>query len=160
MLKRKLLSSTHPRQLFEAFPKSPAGLMLGPLLLALLVLGLSSCERDGASIAESQYAAKLVGEWQGSVGETNETISFRADGGFTSQVRPSGFISNTLDQGTTGTIQGSWTVQGRVITLTIASAENERLLNRTATSTIMTFEQNELVVKSAAGETSTFVRVL
>ena len=134
--------------------------MLGPLLLVLLAVGLSSCEREGAPIAESQYAATLVGDWQGTVGETKETLSFRADGGFTALVRPMGFISNTLDQGTTGRLQGTWTVQGQVITLRIDSAEDERLLNRTTTSRIMTFKQNELVVKSDKGETSTFLRAL
>jgi len=160
MLQSEALSPAHRRKLFAAFSKSLPGLVLWPLLLALLALGLSSCERDGAAIAESQYAAELVGEWQGTVGKTKETISFRADGTFTSLVRPMGFISNTLDQGTTGTIQGTWTVQGKVITLIIDSAEDERLLNRTTTSRIMTFKRNELVVKSARGETSTFVRVL
>ena len=41
-----------------------------------------------------------------------------------------GFISNTLGQGVTGTIRGTWSIQGKVITLTINSAENERLLNK------------------------------
>ena len=160
MLQSTLLAQAHLRQSFGTFPKSLPGLMLGALLSALLVLGLSSCERDGASIPASQYGANLVGDWQGTVGTTKETISFRADGGFTALVRPMGFISNTLDQGTTGTIRGTWAVQGQVITLSIGSAEDERLLNRTTTSRIMTFKQNELVVKSASGETSTFVRVL
>ena len=160
MLKSKLLSQAHLRQLFGAFPKSLPGLMLGPLLLVLLVLGLSSCERDGAPIPESQYATNLVGDWQGTVGATKESISFRADGGFTALVRPMGFISNTLDQGTTGTIRGTWTVQGKAITLSIDSAEDERLLDRTTTGRIVTFKQNELVVKSASGETSTFLRAL
>jgi hypothetical protein len=160
MLKNKVLSPVHPWPLGGAFSKSLPGLMLAPLLLTLLALGLSGCERDGASIAESQYAATLVGDWQGSAGETKETIRFRADGRFSARVRPMGFISNTLDQGTTGTIRGTWAVQGKIITLTVDSAENERLLNRTTTSRIMTFQQNELVVKSATGETSTFLRVL
>jgi hypothetical protein len=68
----------------------------------LLACGLPSCSPDGAPVAEAQYAAKIVGNWQGTVGDTNETISFAADGGFVSQVRPRGFISNTLGQGVTG----------------------------------------------------------
>src|SRR5208283_2826002 len=110
--------------------------------------------------AESQYRNKLAGDWQGTVGDMNETISFHADGGFTAQVRPMGFISNTLGQGVTGTIGGTWAIQGKVITLTISSAENETLRNKTTTSTIESFKQNELVVKSASGETSTFVRAI
>jgi hypothetical protein len=101
-----------------------------------------------------------VGDWQGTVGDMKESIRFRAGGGFTSQVRPMGFISNTLGQGMTGTINGTWAIQGKAITLTITSAENEKLLNKTTTSTIQSFRPNELVVKSASGETSTFVRVL
>ncbi len=141
----------------ESTAKSIAGLLRWPLLL--VAFAATSCTRD-TPIAESQYRTKLVGGWQGTVGDMKETISYRADGGFTAQVRPRGFISNTLSQGVTGTIGGTWAVQGNVITLTISSAENERLLNKTATSTIESFKQNELVVKSASGETSTFVREL
>jgi uncharacterized protein (TIGR03066 family) len=130
------------------------------LLMLLVAFGFSSCAPNAPPIAEPQYPAKLAGDWQSTVGDMKETISFRADGGFTSQVRPMGFISNTLGQGVTGTIRGTWAIQGKVITLTINSAENEKLLNKTTTSTIEAFKQNELVVKSSSGETSTFVRVL
>ena len=140
--------------------KSTVGLMRWPLVLLVVAFGAPSCTPEGPPIAESQYRTKLVGEWQGTVGDMKETISFRTDGGFTSQVRPRGFISNTLGQGVTGTIRGTWALQGKVITLTISSAEKERLLNKTTTSTIESFKPNELVVKSASGETSTFVRAL
>ncbi len=126
----------------------------------LFACGLPSCSPDGAPVAEAQYAAKIVGNWQGTVGDTTETISFAADGGFVSDVRPRGFISNTLGQGVTGIIRGTWAVKGKAITLNIRSAEDVRLLNRTTTSTIETFKPNELVVKSASGDTSTFVRAL
>ncbi len=143
----------------ESKAKSMAGLLRWPLLL-LVALAVPSCAGNTAPIAESQYRAKLAGEWQGTVGDMKETMSLRADGGFTSQVRPRGFISNTLGQGVTGTIRGTWAIQGNVITLTINSAEDERLRNKTTTSTIESLKQDELVVKSASGETSTFVRVL
>jgi hypothetical protein len=130
------------------------------LLALMLAIGLSSCAPDGAPIAESQYAAKMVGDWQGTVGDMQETISFKADGKFVSQVRPRGFISNTLGQGVTGTIRGTWTIEGKVITLNIDSAEDANVLNKTTTSTIGMFKQNELVVRSSNGETSTFVRAL
>ncbi len=136
-----------------------AGSRHWPLLMLLLALGVSSCQPNTAPIAESQYSARLAGDWQGTVGDMKETIRFRADGGFTSQVRPMGFISNTLGQGVTGTIRGTWAIQGKVITLTITSTEDERLLNKTTTSTIETFSQNALILKSASGETSTFVRL-
>jgi hypothetical protein len=87
-----------------------------------------------------------------------ESMTFTADGNFVSNVRPMGFISNTLGQGVTGTIRGTWAIKDKHITLRITNSENERLLNKVTSSTIMKFMQNEIVVKSANGETSTFRR--
>ena len=126
----------------------------------VLALGLVGCAPGGAPIEEAQYPVRIVGDWQGKVGDMKETITFNADGKFVSEVRPQGFISNTLSQGVTGTIRGTWAIKNQVITLNITSAEDERLLNKAASSTIMTIKQNELVVKSARGETSTFLRTL
>jgi hypothetical protein len=131
-------------------------LMLG----LLLAVGAVSCSSDSAPIQESQYAQAIVGNWQGTVGDMKETITFTADGKFVSQVRPRGFISNTLGQGTTGTIQGTWTLKDKAMTLNISSSENEQLLNKATSSTIVSFTQNQLVVKSASGETSTFLRAV
>ena len=128
------------------------------LLALTFAFNLSSCAPDGATIGEAQYAAKIVGDWQGTVGDVNETISFSADGKFTSQVRRQGFISNTLGQGITGTVRGIWAIKGNVMTLNIDGTEDANVLNKTTTSTIETFKQNELVVRSLRGETSTFVR--
>jgi hypothetical protein len=130
------------------------------LLVLLFAVNLSSCAPDGATIGEAQYAAKIVGGWQGTVGDMKETISFSADGKFISQVRPRGFISDTLGQGITGTIRGTWRIEGNVITLNIDGTENENVLNKNSTSTIEMFKQNELVVRSSSGETSTFVRTI
>ena len=126
----------------------------------LLVTGLVACSSDGTLIPEAEYAAKIVGSWQGTVGDVNEAISFSSDGKFVSQMRQRGFISNTLGQGVTGTVRGSWAIHGKSITLKIDGAENERVLNSSTTSTIEAFKPNELVVRSDAGGTSTFVRVL
>jgi hypothetical protein len=136
----------------------PAFLRMSVLLL--LTLGVAACEQDGALILESQYDAKLVGDWQGTVAGESESISFRADGSFTSQLQQTGFISTTLGQGVVGSIDGRWDIQGNVITLAIESAENEKPLNLATTSTIVSFKQNELVINSARGGTSTFVRAL
>jgi hypothetical protein len=127
---------------------------LGLLFASLL----SSCSSDAPPVAEADYSARLVGQWQGTVGDDRETISFRADGSFVSQVRQRGFISNTLGQGVTGTIYGTWTIKGKVITLSIGSANNAGFVNTNTTSTIESFKPNELVVKSASGDTSTFIR--
>jgi hypothetical protein len=129
------------------------------LIGVLFVCGLSACSRDLAPVSETEYAAKVVGGWRGIVGDTNETISFTADGTFVSEVRPRGFISNTLGQGVTGTIRGTWAINGKSMTLNISSAEDERVVNSTTSSTIETFRPNELVVKSDIGDTSTFVRL-
>src|SRR5260370_38333438 len=126
--------------------------MNGPRLVflgLLLACGLSSCSPNGAPVGEAEYSTKIVGDWQGTVGDERETISFAADGGFVSQVRPRGFISNTLGQGITGTVRGTWAIKGKTITLSIGSAEDVRVLNRATTSTIETFKPNQLVVKSA-----------
>jgi hypothetical protein len=132
-----------------------------PLLAGLLLAcALAACSRDGPPVAEADYPKSIVGDWQGTVGDERETISFRADGGFSSQVRRRGFISDTLGQGVTGSIRGTWAISGRTVTLTINSAEDVRLLNNSTTSTIETFKPNEIVVKSSAGGTATFVRLL
>jgi hypothetical protein len=127
-------------------------------LVLLLALGLPSCSSD-AHVAVAQYPSKLVGEWQGTVGDMKESITFNADGTFVTYVRPSGFISNTLGQGVTGTIRGAWSIAGNVVTLNVKSAD-ERVVNRTTTGTIETFKQSEIVVKSSNGTVSTFVRAL
>ena len=129
------------------------------LVIVLFACGLSACSQYVATVGEAEYSSKIVGDWRGTVGDTNESISFGANGGFVSQVRPRGFISNTLGQGVTGTIRGTWAINGKSITLNIESAENERLLNKATTSGIEMFNSTELVVKSDSGETSTFVRI-
>jgi uncharacterized protein (TIGR03066 family) len=129
----------------------PAGLVFAFLLMA--------CS-PAAPVAEKDYATKIVGGWQGTVGDTKESITFGSDGKFVTQVRPTGFISNTLGQGVTGTISGTWKIDGKVITLNIDGTEHEHVINRTTTSTIESFKPDELVVKSSNGSTSTFVRLL
>jgi len=126
----------------------------------LLACALASCSPDTAPVNQASYATKIVGGWQGTVGDNSETIKFDADGNFVSELRPRGFISNTLGQGITGTIRGTWEIKGSTITLNISSAQDERLANRATTSTIETFKPDEIVVKSSTGDTSTFRRLL
>jgi len=59
----------------------------------------------------------------------------------------------------TGTIRGTWKINGAIITLKITDAENESLRNRIAASTIVTFNEDRLVLKSGRGETSPFQRL-
>lgn len=127
-------------------------------LVALLALPMLACEREGAVLAEAQYQAALVGHWQGNVEGDSESISFQADGRFSSEVLPTGFISTTLDQGVPSTVRGAWTLQGKVITLNIDQANGAPPVNLATTSTIVSFNENKLVVKSDTGQTSTFIR--
>lgn len=128
------------------------------LVAPTLASGFSSCAREGAPVPEAQYATTIVGDWIGTVGDTKETISFGSDGKFVSKVIPGGFINSTLDQGVTGTILGTWTIEGKVITLNISGTKDASLLDRATTSTIESFRQNELTIRSSRGTTSSFTR--
>ena len=125
----------------------------------LVACGLStSC--SVSLVKEAEYSATIVGDWFGTsmVGDVRKSISFNANGSFVAHVRPVGFISNTLGQGVTGTIGGTWAIKGRSITLSITTAEDERVLNKSTTSTIESFRPNELKVKSNTESTSTLIR--
>jgi len=129
--------------------------------IAVLVLGLclATCADNSSAVPEAEYSTKIVGRWQGTVGDVKETMSINGDGTFVCQLYPRGFIANTLSQGVKGTIRGTWTITGASITLKITGAENETLRNRITSSTIMAFKEDELVLKSDSGETSIFLRV-
>jgi hypothetical protein len=127
------------------------------LLLALAFV--SSCT-PAKPVAEADYGVKIVGNWLGTVGNVKESITFNGDGKFIAQLRPQGFISNTLSQGVTGTIRGTWAINGKTITLKITSAQDERVKNSVTSSTILVFTQDELSMKNDRGETSTFTRAI
>jgi hypothetical protein len=128
-------------------------------LLLALALVVSSCT-PANPVAEAEYGAKIVGNWLGTVGDVREFITFSGDGSFIAQSRQRGFISNTLSQGVTGTIRGTWAIDGKTITLKITSAEDEAVKNSVTSSTILAFNQSELSLKSDRGETSTFTRAI
>jgi len=130
---------------------------LGPLLA--LALGVSACT-PAKPVAEAEYSAKIVGNWLGTVGDMKESITFSADGSFVAQLRPKGFISDTLSQGVTGTIRGTWAINGKTIILKITSAEDVRVKNGMTSSTILAFNQEALSLKNDVGATSTFTRAL
>ena len=129
--------------------------------IAVAVLGfcLASCANNSSIVPEAEYSTKIVGRWQGTVGELKETMSIDGDGTFVCQLYPTGFIANTLSQGVRGTIRGTWNITGAIITLRITGEKNELLENRTASSTIVSFKKDELVLKSDRGGTSPFQRV-
>jgi hypothetical protein len=143
-------------QLQSHFLMNISCLPLMGLLLAL-AFGTLSCT-PAKPVPEAEYSAKIVGNWLGTVGDMKESIAFSADGSFIAQLRPLGFISNTLSQGVTGTVRGTWVINGKNITLQITGADDERVKNSVSSSTIMIFNQDELTIKSNRGETSMFQR--
>jgi hypothetical protein len=130
-------------------------------IIVIVVLGfcLASCAYNPQPVPKAEYATKIVGLWQGTVGNLNETMSINHDSTFVCQVYPTGFIANTFRQNLPGTIRGTWKITGTILTLRITSAKNERLENRIALSTIVAFREDELVLKSDSAGTSSFKRV-
>ena len=66
------------------------------LLVLIFAFNLPSCAPDGATIGEAQYAAKIVGDWQGTVGDMKETMSFNADGNSFRKYVPEGSSATLL----------------------------------------------------------------
>ncbi len=126
-------------------------------LLFILLMGVSACS-PVTPVVETDYSADILGQWKGTVEGMDESITFREDGQFKALVRPGGFISNTISQGTTGSISGTWAIDGDVITLKITDAVDETVVNHETTSVIQSFNSNKLVLKGDGGETSTFTR--
>jgi hypothetical protein len=129
------------------------------IIVAVLGFCLASCADNSLPVPEAEYSTKIVGQWQGTVGHFNETMLLDADGTFFCKLYPMGFIANTLSQGVTGTIRGTWKITGAIITLRIISSENEHLRDKVVSSTIISFKKDRLVLRSDRGETSTFQRV-
>lgn len=132
---------------------------LGHIAAVVLGLSLASCATTAPSIPEAEYATALVGRWQGTVGDFKEQLTIDRDGTFVCQLHRTGFLANTLSEGVTGTIRGTWHVTGTTITLTVTSAQHERLMNVIASSTIVAFKPHTLVLRSDRGERSTFRRM-
>lgn len=86
-------------------------------------------------------------------------MAINSDGTFVSHVHPMGFIANTLSQGVSGTINGTWNLTGSRVSLIVTGVQNEHLENGTASSTIVSFDENRLVLRSDHGETSSFQRM-
>jgi hypothetical protein len=129
--------------------------------IAVAVMGfyLMSCANKSPPVREADYATKIVGRWQGTVGDLKETMSINGDRTFVCQLYSTGFISNTLSQSVPGRISGTWIITGASVTLKVTSAEHENLANKVASSTIVAFKENELILQSSRGETSLFRRV-
>ena len=129
--------------------------------IAVVTLGacLTACAKSWPAIPEAEYSKELVGRWQGTAGDEKEIMSININGRFVCQLHQRGFIANTLSQGVTGTISGTWSIAGRTVTLLVDGVEHEHLKNGSATSEIVSFNNKEIVLKSARGEVSTFYRI-
>jgi hypothetical protein len=149
---RRMISSGPLARVADAIRAVVPGILLASLLM--------SCSSSGTPVPQADYATRIVGGWQGTVAGISETITFNADGKFVSEVRPRGFISNTLGQGVTGTVRGTWQIRGNAITLNVTSAQDARLADTATRSTIEKFVPDEIVVKSEKGDMSTFRRLL
>ena len=127
-----------------AFTKTSGRGAVGAIAVAVLGLFVAACANNTRPVSEGEYSARILGLWQGTVGDSRETMSFDSDGAFVCQLHPTGFIANTLSQAVTGKISGTWNITGTRVTLTVTGAQNERWVNRTASSTIVSFEENKL----------------
>ncbi|MEO8095261.1 MAG: hypothetical protein ABI632_10045 [Pseudolysinimonas sp.] len=131
-----------------------------PIAVLLLGLGLASCESHVPPVVpQAKYSTAIVGRWQGTVGDVKEGLTIDGDGTFVCLLHPMGFMARTLSQSVTGTVRGTWNVTGTTVTLTVTSAEHERLRNVTTSSTIVAFNADALVLKSDRGEQTTFRRM-
>lgn len=141
------------------FVKSNCTPWVGAIAVVVLGFCVESCTHNSVPVSEAEYSVRIVGLWQGAVGDLKETMSINGDGSFVCELHPTGFLANTLSEGVAGTIRGTWKITGAIITLRITGAEKETLRNRTASSTIVAFKADELVLRSDRGETSRFQRV-
>ncbi|MDQ6618535.1 MAG: hypothetical protein M3Z31_02365 [Pseudomonadota bacterium] len=139
--------------------KSDSTRLARAIAIAMLGLFLAFCGNNSSRVPEAEYSAKLVGSWRGTVGDLKETMAIHGDGTFFCELRPMGFIANTLSQSATGTVEGTWKITGAIITLRVTGAQNEPLRNTIASSTIVAFSEDELVLKSDRDLTSSFQRV-
>ena len=130
-------------------------------LIAVAVLGfcLASCANKSPTVPEAEYSTRIVGHWQGTVGNVKETMSIDGDGTFVCQINPLGFLANTLSQSLPGKVSGTWNITGAIITLKITGEKHEHLGDWITASTIESFKADELVLKSDRGGTSPFRRV-
>jgi len=135
-----------------------------PWLRTIFVIVFGLCLTTCANInltpvSEAEYSTKIVGCWQGTVGDSKETMSINRDGTFVCQIHSTGFFATTLSQSLPGRISGTWKITGSIITMNITGSKNEHVENKIASSVIMAFKTDELTLKSDHAGTSSFLRV-
>jgi hypothetical protein len=128
-------------------------------IIMILGIFLSSCSINLTPVPEAQYSVKIIGNWQGTVGDSKETMSINRDGTFVCHIHSTGFIATTLSQSLPGEISGTWKITGSIITMNITGSKNEHPENKIASSVITTFKTDELTLKSDTAGSSSFHRV-
>jgi hypothetical protein len=132
---------------------------IGALVVVVFIACPAACARTSPAVSESDYSTRIVGVWQGKVGASKETMSLGRDGTFVCRLQPMGFISTMIFPTKGGTIRGTWKITGATVVLSLTGETNERVENAKTSSAIVSFRQDELVLKSDRGDTSTFERV-
>jgi hypothetical protein len=125
----------------------------------IVVASLAGCAKAPPPIPEAQYSTKIVGRWSGTVGDEREIMSINADGTFDCKISQRGFIANTLSEGVTGSVNGTWRIAGKTVTLMVNDAKNEQVTHVTTLSQIVSFSDNKIVLKSDRGGTAPFYRI-
>jgi hypothetical protein len=125
--------------------------------MCALVVVLAGCTPNSSQVPEAQYPTKIIGGWLGTVGNLRESMVIKGDGTFVCHLQKTGFIAQMLYPAPPGTVSGTWSIVGAVLTLTISAAKHERLENRKSSSVIVAFHENEVELKSH-GNTSSFQR--
>jgi hypothetical protein len=108
-------------------------------------------------VPEAEYPKKIVGAWLGMVGNVRESMVISGDGTFVCDLQKTGFIAEMLYPAAPGTVKGTWSIVGSVMTLTISGAQHEHLANRMSLSEIVAFREDEITLRSH-GNTSSFRR--
>lgn len=135
---------------YRVRPRTIAAVVVG--------IGLLSCARSSPAIPEERYSKELVGRWQGGAGGENEVMAIDMNGHFVCRLHQRGFLANTLSQGVTGTVSGTWSVSGKTLMLVVDDTRHEHLKNGATSSEIVAFNDRALVLRSHRGNISTFYR--
>ena len=129
-------------------------------LILTFTLAISSCRQQTQSVPPENYSSRIVGNWQGTMGNYyKENIRFKKDNTFEVQLHSGGFIGNTISQGVYGNASGNWRINGNSLTLEISKADEKSLFDQSKKYNILSFMQDEIKLADEKGDTTVFVRI-
>ncbi len=72
-------------------------------IIAIIIVGFwfAGCKDNSKIVPEVEYATKILGHWQGTVGSSKETMYLNPGNAFVCEIRLMGFVANTLSQSRT-----------------------------------------------------------